>query len=441
MSKCWHIYPHDPDRIAALGHAAGIPAVVAQLLIGRGLTDPQAVGDFSSQALGLARPRSVPGCRAAAEARRGPCRGAADCRLRRLRRYGMTGAAILGVPAPAGADVRYYIPHRIDEGYGLNGEAIRKLAAEGVEVLVTVDCGIGSRTEAALARELGVELIITDHHEPGGVLPAAAAIVHPRLPPCAPGRPYPFGDLSGSGVALKVAWAVCQQASGSKRAAPPMREFSLQAVGLAALGTVADVVPLVGENRVLVHHGLESLAKAPNLGLATLMEVAKVAPRNSADGKLRLAAEDVGFSDRPATERGRTPRASPNWRSNCWSPTGPSGRASLACTSTDSTAPGRPWSAASTSRPPSRPASCFDPAADAALVLADHDWHPGVIGIVASRLVERFHRPVVMISWDNAGQRPGIGSARSVPGFNLHAVLADCGEFWWPTAAMRRRPG
>ena len=186
-----------------------------------------------------------------------------------------------------------------DEGYGLNGEAIRKLAAEGTEVLVTVDCGIGSRAEACLARELGVELIVTDHHEPPSELPAAAAIVHPRLPHADRSRPYPFGDLSGSGVALKLAWKICQQASGSKRAAPRMRDFCSRPSVSAALGTVADVVPLVGENRVLVHHGLESLANAPNLGLATLIDVAKVAPRKRTDGKMRLAAEDVAFQIAP----------------------------------------------------------------------------------------------------------------------------------------------
>ena len=135
----------------------------------------------------------------------------------------MTGTAILWLCLKLlGAEVSYYVPHRIDEGYGLNGEAIRTLAAEKAEVLVTVDCGIGSVDEAALARELGVELIVTDHHEPGPRLPEAAAIVHPRLP----GGDYPFGGLSGSGVALKLAWALCQQASGAKRVGAADEGFS-----------------------------------------------------------------------------------------------------------------------------------------------------------------------------------------------------------------------
>ena len=125
----------------------------------------------------------------------------------------MTGTAILWLCLKLlGAEVRYYVPHRVDEGYGLNSEAIRTLAADKAELLVTVDCGIASVEEAAVARELGIELIITDHHEPGLRLPEAAAIVHPRLP----GGDYPFGGLSGSGVALKLAWALCQQADGAK---------------------------------------------------------------------------------------------------------------------------------------------------------------------------------------------------------------------------------
>ena len=262
MAKRWRIHPHDPARIAALEHAAGVPAVVAELLVCRGVTEPAAVRDFLDPKLSALRdPELLPGCRAAAQ-RIHAAVGAG----RRIVVYGdydvdgMTGTAILWLCLKLlGAEVRYYVPHRADEGYGLNAEALRTLAAEGTDLLVTVDCGIGSVEEAALARQLGIDLIVTDHHEPGPSLPDASAIVHPRLP----GGGYPFGGLSGSAVAMKLAWAICQQASGAKRVAPRMKDFLVQAVGLAALGTVADVVPLVDENRVLVRHGLESLAAAP----------------------------------------------------------------------------------------------------------------------------------------------------------------------------------
>ena len=181
----------------------------------------------------------------------------------------------------------------------LNCEAIRQWDNGRAALMVTVDCGIASIEEAALARQIGLELIITDHHEPGPQLPDAAAIVHPRLP----GAAYPFGGLSGSGVAFKLAWAICQQANGAQRVSPRMKDFLVQAVGLAALGTIADVVPLVDENRVLVHHGLASLAQCPTLGLATLMEVARIKPRTGPDRKPRLDCDDIGFRPGPAIER------------------------------------------------------------------------------------------------------------------------------------------
>ncbi len=158
----------------------------------------------------------------------------------------------------AGADVEYHIPCRFNDGYGLNCEAIRQLAENGTgRLVVSVDCGIGSVKEAALARELGLELIITDHHTIGEELPPAACLVHPRLP----GGSYPFGDLCGVGVAFKLAWAICQRLGDGKKAAPRMKEFLMSAVGLTAIGTIADVVPLLGENRVLVRYGLRSLAE------------------------------------------------------------------------------------------------------------------------------------------------------------------------------------
>jgi single-stranded-DNA-specific exonuclease len=427
MSKRWRIHPHDSARIAALQQAAGIPAVVAELLICRGVCDPVAARQFLDPKLSALRePELLPGCCQAAERVQ-----AAIAAGRRIVIYGdydvdgMTGTAILWLCLKLlGAEVSYYVPHRVDEGYGLNCEAIRTLAAEKATLLLTVDCGIGSREEAALARELGIELVITDHHEPGPWLPEAAAIVHPRLP----GSDYPFGGLSGAGVALKLAWALCQQASGAKRVSPRMRDFLVQAVGLAALGTVADVVPLLDENRILVRHGLESLAAVPTLGLATLLDLAKIVPRRHSDGKSRLDAEDLAFQIAPRLNAaGRL--GQPQLAVELLVTDRPE-RAQELAQYIDGLNATRQTLERSIQLAASKQArEVFDPAEDAALVLADHGWHPGVIGIVAGRLADRFHRPVVMISWDKAGVRPGIGSARSVPGFDLHAALAHCGEF------------
>ncbi len=427
MAKRWRIHPHDPACIAALQRAAGIPAVLAELLICRGVTGAEAARDFLDPKLSALRdPELLPGCRQAAErihaavAARQPIVVYGDYDVN-----GMAGTAILWLCLKLlGAEIRYFVPHRIDEGYGLNGEVIRTLAGEKTALLVTVDCGIGSVDEAALARELGVELIVTDHHEPGPLLPEAAAIVHPHLP----GGDYPFAGLSGSGVALKLAWALCQQAHGAKRVAPRMKDFLLQAVGLAALGTVADVVPLVDENRVLVRHGLESLANAPTLGLATLMAIAKVTPRKHPDGKARLDAEDVGFQIAPRLNAaGRL--GQPQLAVELLVTDRPERAEELAAYIDGLNATRQTLERSIQLAAAKQAKELFDPVDDPALVLADHGWHPGVIGIVAGRLADRFHRPVVMISWDKAGVRPGIGSARSVPGFNLHEALAACGEF------------
>src|SRR5439155_25678153 len=167
--------------------------------------------------------------------------------------------------------------------------ALRQLAASGTALVVTVDCGIASSREAAEARRLGLELVVTDHHEFQEELPAADVLVHPRLP----GHAYPFGGLSGAGVAFKVAWLLCQRASGGERVPPRLRDFLLDAVALAALGLVADVVPLHDENRIYVRHGLHRLRAAPTVGLKALLDAA--GPAESA----ALRADHIGYKLAP----------------------------------------------------------------------------------------------------------------------------------------------
>ena len=212
MPKRWRIHSHEPERIAYLQQAASVPAVVAQLLLCRGICEPAEATTFLDPKLtDLRDPDLLPGCPEAAD-KLYDAAGAG----RRIVVYGdydvdgMTGTAILlECLKLLGANVGYYVPNRLDEGYGMNSDAVRSLAAEKCDVLVTVDCGIGSVAEARVCRENGMVLIITDHHEPGPALPEADAIVHPALS----GGDYPFAGLSGSGVALKLAWAVCQRAA------------------------------------------------------------------------------------------------------------------------------------------------------------------------------------------------------------------------------------
>ena len=420
MPKHWRVHPHDMAEIRALEQAARVPFVVAQMLICRGIRDPEEARTFLDPKLSdLRDPDLLPGVSEAADRLI-----TAISERRKIVVYGdydvdgMTSTAILTTCLRLlGGDVSNYVPHRIDEGYGLNSEALRTLAERGSNVVVTVDCGIASIAEAEVARELGLELIITDHHQMADRLPNAAAIVHPRLP----GTAYPFGELCGAGVAFKLAWALCQRANQSKRVSDRMRDFLVQAVGLVALGTVADVVPLVDENRIIVKHGLNSLRHQPTAGIAAIMKVTGL------DQKKELSAEDIAFTIAPRLNAaGRLGQASLGVELLS---TDNSERAAALAEYLNELNGSRESLERSIYLAANKQAlEQFDPKADAALVLAGRGWHPGVIGIVASRLVEKFHRPVVIIALDELGLKPGVGSARSVPGFDLHAAFCSCTE-------------
>jgi single-stranded-DNA-specific exonuclease len=418
MPKLWRIQPYDRERIAALGKASGVSPVVAQLLMARGIVGQDEVRDFLECKLSSLRdPALLPGVPAAAA-----CLMSAVRERRKITVYGdydvdgMTAVSLLlQCLRLLGADANFYVPRRIEEGYGLNAEALRTLAAAGTKVVVTVDCGISGVAESLVARELGLELIITDHHEFAAELPTAAAIVHPRLP----GTSYPFAGLSGAGVALKVAWELCRQADGATKVSPRMRDFLMSAVGLAALGTVADVVPLTDENRILVNHGLASLKERPSLGLEALLRVTELAKKE------KLDSEDVAFMLAPRLNAA-----------------GRLGQAELGVELLTTTSPERAQALAEyvhelNANRQSLERSIyitahkqitekFDAENDAAFVVADADWHPGVIGIVAGRLTEKFNRPVIVIALDKLGIKPGTGSARSVAGLELHRALEAC---------------
>jgi single-stranded-DNA-specific exonuclease len=438
MPKRWRIASYDSARVAALGQAAGIPAVVAQLLIGRGICDADGARQFLDVKLsGLRDPELLPGAVCAAELLHQAIRAG-----RRITVYGdydadgMTATSILLLCLKLlGARADFYIPNRIEEGYGLNHDALRTIAGQGGDVVVTVDCGITSVEEAETARSLGLTLIITDHHQPRvgessrdsqlaasarlpyGLLPNVAAIVHPGLA----GSTYPFPGLCGAAVALKLAWALCQQASEAKRVGEAMRTFLMRAVGLAAIGTVADVVPLVDENRILVRHGLNCLRHYPTPGIAALEQVTGLAKNH------QLSCEDIGFTIGPRLNAA-----------------GRLGQAPLAVELLTTDNPERALKLAefihglndqrqTLERSVYRAAhklvqELCEPVDVPALVIAGRGWHPGVIGIVAGRLAEQYHRPTVLISLDELGAKPGVGSGRSVAGFNLHAALAACGQ-------------
>ncbi len=420
MPKRWHVRPHDRAAVERLERAAGVSSIVAALLLARGLTAPEQVRAFLAGTMAdLRDPEALPGVPEAADRILAAARAG-----RRIVVYGdydadgMCATAILvGCLEVIDARPVWYVPDRLEEGYGLNAAALESLAAAGASLVVTVDCGIASVTEARRARELGLELIVTDHHSFTDSLPEADVLVHPRLP----GAGYPFGELCGAGVAFKLAWAIATRASNAKQVTPRLREMLLRGMGLAALGTVADVVPLLDENRIYVKHGIECLRRRGGPGLARLIELAGLHEKSALD------AEDLAFRLAPRLNAaGRLGQAACGIELLT---TADAARAeSLANYLHELNAQReteeRSIQLAATKQARDR----FDTENDAALVLADRGWHAGVIGIVAGRLAERHHRPVVMIAQDAHQGRPAIGSVRSVPGFDVHEALVACRE-------------
>jgi single-stranded-DNA-specific exonuclease len=417
-SRPWRLLPHDHSAVQRLVDQAKVSPILAQLLLNRGLAEPDGIRRFLSTSLaGLHDPELLPGVAQAAGHLSAAVRdGKKVCVYGDYDVDGLTGTAILlQALRLLGGSADFYVPHRLEEGYGLNAEALALIARTGAAVVVTVDCGISGVAEAAEARRLGLELIVTDHHEFADRLPDAAVLVHPRLP----GGSYPFGELSGSGVALKVAWAICQRASGSTRVTPRLRDFLLDAVGLAALGMVADCVPLAGENRVIVRNGLARLREAPSVGFQALLEASGLAERRE------LLASDVAYY--------LAPRLNAAGRLGCARlvvdllTTASRERAVEAARFLEDQNAKRQAIERRMLEQVQEMIAARDLAAAPALVLASQGWHAGVVGIVAGRLAERYGRPALLIALRDDGT-VAPGSGRSVPGFPLHEALRACGD-------------
>ena len=403
---------------ADLARRLGTAPLVAQVLANRGLTDAEAARGFLNPKLSdLHDPELLPGTVAAAE--RIAAAAKAGEKIVLYGDYdvdGIAGVAILhACLRMIGASCEFYVPHRLEEGYGVNAEAVAKLLEAGAKLLVTVDCGISAVEPLAAARAAGTDVVVTDHHGLPRELPDAAAIVHPQLG----GGAYPNADLSGAGVALKVAWQLARRVCGRNRVDEPMRDFLLNATCLAALGTIADVVPLVGENRSLAVHGLRGLVGTRHAGLRALLDSAGLlggkvdayhvgfvlAPRLNAAGRMghaRLAVELLTDAEprrckeiadylvKQNAERQKVERQIAEEAAEMVVARGLDG-------------------------PDSR-----------AIVLAGERWHGGVIGIVASRMVEQFGRPAVLVAFN--GGEVGQGSGRSISGFHMRDALAACAE-------------
>jgi single-stranded-DNA-specific exonuclease len=406
----WERLACDDSRAKALADALGISVPVARLLAIRGIDDPEAAQRFLHPSLDhLGDPFTLAGMGAAVDRIL-----AAIARKERIAIHGdydvdgITSTVILRRALELmGADVLHFIPERLKHGYGLQPDTFDQLQADGVRLVVSVDCGIRGQEAAERARDLGIDLIITDHHEPGATLPPALAVINPKRHDC----PYPDKNLAGVGVALKLVQALCRRLD---------REHWLPAfVKVAAIGTLADVVPLVGENRVIAKLGLQLLSQGPHkVGLRALLEVAGltgkpidsghvaflIAPRINAAG--RMANPDVAARLLLAVDETMAAEAH-----------------DLAQQLEGENVRRREEEAGILSQ--ARSAVESDPAvgAHSILVVAGDGWHRGVIGIVASKLVDAFHRPAIVISLDGDLAH---GSCRSIRGFDMLAALEHC---------------
>ncbi len=399
---------HDPERARGLARELGAPVAAAHALLHRGVDsaatarryfDP-ALEDLHDPSELLDLDRAVERIRAAlANHERILVHGDYDV-------DGITSTYLLySVLADLGGAVEFRIPHRTRDGYGLSNDAIDDARNRGCTLVVTVDCGITAVEPVARARALGIDVVVTDHHEPPDVLPDAAAIVNPHRQGCG----YPFKSLAGVGVTFKLVEALLRGRGGLERAG--------EYLDVVAIGTIADVVPLVGENRVLARLGLNRLNRDQRMGLKALIEVCGLtgrtinsaqvafvlAPRINAGGRMGNAEQGMRLLlSREATEA----------------------RAVAESLEEDNETRRRYDEVALTEAMAAVEAELDWPACSSLLLWSDR-WHPGVIGIVASRLVERYQRPTILIALN--GDR-GRGSGRSLPGLDLNSVLGQCGD-------------
>jgi len=410
----WNHLPCDDADARRLASALNLHPTVARLLCLRGLSDPDVAGRFLQPTMdhlhdpglladmGKAVERIE---RAIAQKERIAIHGDYDV-------DGITSTVILRRALEMlGGDVVHFIPERLRDGYGLQPAAIDRLQAEGVRLVISVDCGIRGTDAALRARELGIDLIITDHHEPEEALPPAFAVINPKRRDCT----YPDKNLAGVGVALKVVQSLCARADKTK--------WLPAFVKVAAIGTLADVVPLVGENRVIAKLGLASLSRGRHtVGLRALLEASGLtgktidsyqvgfilAPRVNAAG--RMSTPDIATRLLLATDEGSLDEAR-----------------SLAQQLNDENLRRQTEEADLVAQ--AKKAIETDPAIGAhnVLVVGGAGWHRGVIGIAASKLVDTYHKPAIVLSVDGDVAH---GSCRSIPAFDMLDALERCADLF-----------
>jgi single-stranded-DNA-specific exonuclease len=392
----------------------GLDPLAARVLVARGVAEPQDAARFLSHELtDLPDPFRMRGMSAAVERLT-----RAIVQREQVTLYGdydvdgVCSTALLSLFLDSvGAPPRTYIPHRIDEGYGLNLRAVERIAREGSRLLVSLDCGIASVAEVARARDLSMDVVIVDHHTVPEMLPAATAVLNPHQPGCE----YPTNALCAAGVAFNLVMALRRSLRTlgwfQSRREPPLKPL----LDLVALATICDVVPLTGPNRILVRHGLDALGRADRPGVRALKEVARLETEGA------VSAGQVGFHLGPRINAaGRLDDAT----------------VGLQLLRTTSLAEARELATkldhANEERRAIERRMLVEAVAQAedrpgtrGLVLWAEGWHPGVVGIVAARVVERFHKPTLVIGVQGG---VGKGSARSIEGFHLVEALHECAE-------------
>ena len=400
--------PPDPGAVRNLQRSLKLPVALCRLLAVRGRNTPEAAKSFLRPL--LASLHDPAGLRDAEAAARRLARAVERREMVVVHgdydADGISGAALLALWIRAlGGRAEAIVPDRLRHGYDLSRPGVERAAARGASVLVTVDCGIVALEAVRLATEAGMDVIVTDHHTPGPGLPAALAVVNPNRPGCS----YPNKDLCGAGVAFKVGQLLA-------RILGRPADDSWDYLDLAAMATIADQMPLRGENRILARYGLRALAQTGRPGLMALMERAKVRP-----GK-EVEAWVVAFGLGPRINAaGRVGDAETALRLLLTSE--PDEARRLAGVLERNNAERRELEGRITEEALAALMSVYDPTRDRAVVVAGDGWHPGVIGIVASRLVERIYRPAIVIALDG---EVGRGSARSIPPFDLHGAISAC---------------
>jgi single-stranded-DNA-specific exonuclease len=418
QKKQWHILPADPIA-GQLVEALKIPPILAQVLVNRQIKTVESAKTFLNPKLNdLIEPERMPGIvpavdrieKAIKEKQKITIYGDYDV-------DGITAVAILdGLFKLLGAQVDYYIPHRVDEGYGLNIEAIEQISHTGTKLLISVDCGITAFDSAIAAKDKGIDLIITDHHRPSpdGKLPHAVAIVHPNLD-----KNYPAQSSSGATVAFKLAWAVVNRIKGSAATPQHLKQFLINATVFAAMGTIADVVELRDENRIISSFGLRAISESSLPGIEALIGVAGIkgktidsihmgyclAPVLNAAGRMghaRLAVELLTSDNAlKALRIAEYLKEQNKQRQQIEKKIFKHACSIIAEKSLD--------------HPDKK-----------TIVLASSEWHTGVIGIVASRVIDKFYRPTILFNITNDKAQ---GSARSIEGFDILAAITACGKY------------